>query len=170
MMNRKTGYKVAMFAEPKGTFSDDKRKKLDISFWDEIDNKTESLELEISNEVMGVLRELVNDRTQVKPNIHFFNQEEIKRSSDYTSSKNNRHAIPIPQPRHLDEDIRPMVDYGNVQVEDIEHEELELEQEGIADMEDEIESTTLKRMYSTEQQNPFSVDQNEPGDELRELR
>ena len=159
IMNRNNGYKVAMFAEPKENFSKDKRIKLDISFWDVVDNKTESLELDISTEVMDVLRDLVNDRTKVKNNKHFFTQEEIKRCETYVPSKSNNRLAVL---RRMDEAEELTFVDEEISVEDIDH--VEIEPEPL--MEISVEAKTLKRMFSSEQQNPFCGNQNE----INELR
>ena len=78
IINRKTNYKAAMFAEinphrfKKGT---------EISFWNTADLKTESMDLNLPDEVLAVLRAQLNDKTQLKPNKYFFAKEELAKSN-----------------------------------------------------------------------------------------
>jgi hypothetical protein len=74
VINRKTADKFAMYVE----INPHKFKKgLDISFWNAEDKKTDSMELDIPDEIMSVLRQQINDKTKLKPNKYFFNKDEL---------------------------------------------------------------------------------------------
>lgn len=78
IINRKTNYKFAMFVEKNKAKPFKTNYMFDISFWDAEDNKIESMALDAPNEIMDILRQHINDRTQLKPNKYFFDQDELK--------------------------------------------------------------------------------------------
>ena len=93
VINRKTASKCAMFIDinPKAL-----KKGIDITFWNAEDTKVESLSLDLPEHIMAVLRQQINDKTQMKPNRNFFGVDEIKKTSN-----NNRIIQPMNIPENL---------------------------------------------------------------------
>jgi len=84
VINKMTGYKVAMFVELNEKLNG---KKLDISFWDTVDIKTESMELDIPAEILSELKKQINDKTKLKSNKVFFSKTELNELRNHLPTK-----------------------------------------------------------------------------------
>lgn len=89
ILNRKTNKKCAMFVDIHH------KKKIEVSFWNAIDERVDSLHLDLPAHIMEVLRQQILDKTQLKPNKYFFPKTELKRMDE---DKNPRKAFEIQQP------------------------------------------------------------------------
>jgi len=77
IINKKNGIKYGMYAEIIKSKMADKQ-NFDISFWSAEDKKVESLMVDLPNEILSIIRGLLNDKTQTKPNKYFFAKPELE--------------------------------------------------------------------------------------------
>ncbi len=97
IINRQTNYKAAMYmnlySKPLAT----NQKPTDISFWNAEDHSVDSFMLNLPSDVMNALRDLINDRTQCKPNKYFFSKSELKNLNE-KDDKATAGGILLPMP------------------------------------------------------------------------
>lgn len=131
IINRQTNYKAAMYmnlySKPLAI-----NQKPDISFWNAEDHNVDSFVLNLPIEVMNALRDLINDRTQCKPNKYFFSKTELKNlhEKDIKLSANNMGNIDQIEERNIpyaeEELIAARVIVGENMIADLRGEEQQL--------------------------------------------
>jgi len=95
IINRRTGYKVGMFAK----LVNHMKKNVNISFWSADDKQAESMELDFPDKIMLVIHKLVNDRTELKPNKYFFGKDELNRMRNHIKLDTSE-----PEPQAIQQD------------------------------------------------------------------
>jgi hypothetical protein len=116
ILNKSTNKKCAMFAE----INKGMKPKLNISFWTDDDVQVDSLNLNLPDKIMGVLRDQINDKTQLKPNKFFFNKSELQREKNIGNKldiieipniPNDPHPQPIAEMGGIEEYAEEVNDY-----------------------------------------------------------
>jgi len=105
VINKKTGEKTAMFAgySPQGN-------GYEISFWNQVDDRVDSLMTDLDHEIMTVLRNIIKDDsgTNKELNPQMWLESKQREESKEMLEKASSEGHPIPRLRRVIEDPLPM--------------------------------------------------------------